>query len=81
MITRLRAKMLTSDLCRGERVSSGAVALARETGLLQKWISHYANGDLPIPIPHLYAIAEALDCEPYELIGWVSLPTVVSTPL
>jgi transcriptional regulator with XRE-family HTH domain len=58
----LRNRMIAAVL-HGHRTDSGLTVrqLAEATGLTTSKINAYERGDRPIPIPHLEALAEALD--------------------
>lgn len=65
----------------GERISQrrrakkmGQDELGEQIGKSRQMISYYENGSTPPGLAELYAIAKALDCSIYDLLGEEGIP-------
>ena len=68
MITKLKYKMLETV---GPHKQN---KLARELGINQARVSEYMAGSRTVPAQHLALFAQAFQCSPVDLVGYMEIP-------
>ncbi len=67
-ITKLRVKLLTSDL--------PAFMIAGRSGVHASRLSEYSLGQKPIPAHHVVMLCKYFECEPEDIIGWMDIADI-----